>query len=463
MKIIGVTGSIGMGKSTVSNMLRDMGVPVHDADATVHKLLAAGGAGVTPVAAAFPAALVLNETGGAHIDRKALGAVVFNHPEKRKQLEDILHALIRADSDAFVAEKKAQGHALVALDIPLLFETGGEKRVDVILCVSAPADVQRARVLARPGMTEQRFAAVLAAQMPDAEKRSRAHHVVDTGQGLDHTRAALKKIVEQLSPPPPKTGVKPGFALLVAGIALSLVLGASAAFAKQPDATLVELYTSQGCSSCPPAEEHLTTLDQRDDVIVLAYHVDYWDSLLTFSGRWKDPFSKNEWTQRQTAFNKILSGGTRVYTPQMIVDGRFEGVGSEKGTIDGLINRAHAERQTQIDMTQSRGKDGVMAVTLRGAPVKLGANVGVIGGKTVDIYLANYIRNAATDIKAGENKGRVMRGTHIVQALTKIGTWYGGKMDFRYPLSQVDDQKGCVIFLQDRVNARILSAQECAQ
>lgn len=201
MIILGVTGSIGMGKSTVSKMLRDMGIPVHDADAAVHGLLAAGGAGVVPVGAAFPEALRTDAAGRAYIDRAALGAVVFADPSQKQVLEGILHPLVRDDSDAFCRRMKEAGHAVAALDIPLLFETGGEKRVDKILCVSASAAVQKQRVLARPGMTEERFNAVLAQQMPDAEKRKRADFVVTSDTSLDDTRAQLKKIVDTLVPP----------------------------------------------------------------------------------------------------------------------------------------------------------------------------------------------------------------------------------------------------------------------
>jgi dephospho-CoA kinase len=201
MIVLGVTGSIGMGKSTVSNMLQEMGIPVHDADATVHKLLAAGGKGVQPVAALFPDALAQDANGQDMIDRAALGKIVFADPAKKKQLEDILHPMVRDDSAAFKAEMEKAGHKVIVFDIPLLFETGGESRVDAVLCVSAAADVQKARVLARPGMTEERFNHVLSQQMPDAEKRARADYVVTTDISFDDTRAQLKTVLEKLQPP----------------------------------------------------------------------------------------------------------------------------------------------------------------------------------------------------------------------------------------------------------------------
>jgi len=201
MIVLGVTGSIGMGKSTVSNMLKDMGIPVHDADATVHKLLAAGGAGVGPVGKLFPESVLQDAQGQDFIDRKTLGQIVFGDAAKKKALEQILHPMVQQDSAAFRAEMEQKGHKLVVFDIPLLFETGGEKRVDAVLVVTAPADVQKARVMARPGMTEERFAHVLAQQIPDAEKRARADYIVTTDISLDDTREQLKKIVDTIVPP----------------------------------------------------------------------------------------------------------------------------------------------------------------------------------------------------------------------------------------------------------------------
>lgn len=196
--VIGLTGSIGMGKSTAANMLREMGIPVHDADLAVHALLAAGGKAVAAVGAIFPEAMKKNESGQDYIDRQALGRTVFSDPAKKKKLEDMLHPLVRAESDAFVAEMAQKNHKIVALDIPLLFETGGEKRVNTVICVSAPAEVQRARVLARPGMTPEKFERILADQLPDAEKRRRFDHVVESDKGLPEMRRQLERIVQQL-------------------------------------------------------------------------------------------------------------------------------------------------------------------------------------------------------------------------------------------------------------------------
>lgn len=201
MIVLGVTGSIGMGKSTVSEMLRAMGIPVHDADAAVHRLLAAGGAGVAPVAALFPDVLARDAQGRGYIDRAALGRIVFADADKKAALEGILHPMVRQDSADFRADMAGKGHALIVFDIPLLYETGGEGRVDAVLVVTAPLDVQKARVMARPGMTEERFQNILSQQMPDAEKRARADYIVTSDKGLDDMRAQLEKIVGGLRPP----------------------------------------------------------------------------------------------------------------------------------------------------------------------------------------------------------------------------------------------------------------------
>ena len=193
MLIIGLTGSIGMGKSLTSIMLRKMGCAVHSADAAVHRLLGPGGAAIEPVGALFPAARL-----GNMIDRKILSAEIFAAPAKRKQLEAILHPLVRLDEEQKITRAHAAGRKAIILDIPLLFETGAERRCDATLCVTAPAWVQRHRVLARPGMTPERFAQILAAQMPDADKRRRADHVIHTGFGRCLTWRQLKLVMVRL-------------------------------------------------------------------------------------------------------------------------------------------------------------------------------------------------------------------------------------------------------------------------
>jgi len=193
MIIVGLTGSIGMGKSTTAGLFAESGVPVYDADAEVRRLYAPGGAAVAPVGAAFPGVV---EAGA--VDRDRLGARVLGDPEALKQLNAIVWPLMGAARTTFLADAAAAKASLVVLDIPLLFETGGERHVDVTVVVSAPADVQRERVLARQGMTEAKFAAILKAQMPDAQKRQKADFVVDTSRGMADARAQVGAIITAL-------------------------------------------------------------------------------------------------------------------------------------------------------------------------------------------------------------------------------------------------------------------------
>jgi dephospho-CoA kinase len=193
MKILGLTGSIGMGKTTAAAELRRLGIPVHDADRAVHRLQASGGAAVAPIAGAFPTAV----KDGA-VDRPALGRIVFADAAALRRLEDIIHPLVRSAEKAFLACQRARGVPLVVLDIPLLFETGGEKRCDAVVVVTAPKFLQDSRVLKRPGMTRERLKDVLMRQMPDGEKRKRADYVVQTGLGRRHARNALLRIVKRL-------------------------------------------------------------------------------------------------------------------------------------------------------------------------------------------------------------------------------------------------------------------------
>ncbi|MCA0034926.1 dephospho-CoA kinase [Mesorhizobium sp. B263B2A] len=192
MIVLGLTGSIGMGKSTTAKMFAEAGVPVHDSDETVHRLYA--GKAAPLVEAAFP-----GTTAAGVVDRARLGARVLGDPAALKQLEAIIHPLVRADADAFLARHRTAGESIAVLDIPLLFETGGRNRVDKVVVVTAPAEVQRQRVLARPGMTEEKLAAILAKQVPDAEKRRLADFIIDTGEGMDAARAEVDAIIAELT------------------------------------------------------------------------------------------------------------------------------------------------------------------------------------------------------------------------------------------------------------------------
>lgn len=190
MKVIGLTGSIAMGKSAAANMFRRLGVPVRDSDATIHRLLAKGGAGVAPVAALFPGAIV----DGA-VDRRKLGAKVFADPAALAQLEAILHPLARLDLKAFLDFHRRRRAKRVVLDVPLLYETGLDALCDLVVVVSASPAIQRQRALARPGMTPEKLAGILARQMPDSEKRRRADIVAVTALGYLPTLRALKRAV----------------------------------------------------------------------------------------------------------------------------------------------------------------------------------------------------------------------------------------------------------------------------
>lgn len=189
---LGLTGSIGMGKSTTAAMFLEEGVPVWDADAAVHRLYARGGAGVAAIAGLRPEAVVDGE-----VSRAALKAWIDADPTALQRIEAVIHPLVAADREAFLAQATRDGADLVVLDIPLLFETGADAFMDATLVVTAPPEVQRARVLARPGMTEAQFAAICARQMPDAEKRARATHVIET-LTLEDTRAAVRNLAARI-------------------------------------------------------------------------------------------------------------------------------------------------------------------------------------------------------------------------------------------------------------------------
>lgn len=198
MIVIGLTGSIGMGKTVAAAMLESLRIPVHEADDEVHRLLAPGAPGAVAVGKVFPYFGYpqiydrKTKSGARSIKRAALGKVVFADDEKRERLEKILHPLVRDAQTQFIRRHKNLGAKMVALDIPLLFETGGEARVDYTLVVSAPLNVQRRRVMARPGMDEKKFRAILERQMPDGEKRARADYVIHTGLGRAQTMKELK-------------------------------------------------------------------------------------------------------------------------------------------------------------------------------------------------------------------------------------------------------------------------------
>jgi dephospho-CoA kinase len=192
MIVLGLTGSVAMGKSTTAGFFAEEGVPVHDADSVVHRLYE--GDAVPVVEAAFP-----GTTADGKIDRVKLGSRVMGDLAALRQLEAIVHPMVQDAERRFLADAEAKGAPVVVLDIPLLFETGGENRVDAVVVATAPAEVQRARAMSRSGMTEQRFAAMLARQMPDSEKRLRADFLVDTSRGFDDARAQVRAILDKVA------------------------------------------------------------------------------------------------------------------------------------------------------------------------------------------------------------------------------------------------------------------------
>lgn len=191
--IVGLTGSIGMGKTETAKLFARLGIPVHDADAVVHALYEKGGAGVEPIGKAFPEAVI-----NGRVDRAALAARLSGDEDAFQRLEAIVHPLVREAERSFLETAVKRGDGLVVLDIPLLFETGGNSRVDAVIVASAPAEIQRARVLAREGMTLEKLEAIHARQVPDVDKRAKADFVIETDKGLAHAFESVKQIIAQL-------------------------------------------------------------------------------------------------------------------------------------------------------------------------------------------------------------------------------------------------------------------------
>jgi dephospho-CoA kinase len=197
MIVLGLTGSIGMGKSTTAQLFAEAGVPVYDADAAVHRLYEAEAG--PAIEAAFP-----GTTTNGKVDRNRLSARVVHDPAAMKRLEEIVHPMLGASRQKFLWDAEQSGAAVAVVDVPLLFETGGEKRVDAVVVVTTTPEIQRERILARPNMTEEKLAAILARQMPDTEKRKRAHFVVDTSHGLDPVRARIRDILAEAAKMSPR-------------------------------------------------------------------------------------------------------------------------------------------------------------------------------------------------------------------------------------------------------------------
>jgi dephospho-CoA kinase len=197
MIVLGLTGSIGMGKSTTAKLFAEAGVPVYDADAAVHRLYE--GEAAPAIEAAFP-----GTTGDGKVDRVRLSARVVHDPAAMKKLEGIVHPMLGASRQEFLQDAERSGAPVAVIDIPLLFETGGEKRFDAVVVVTTSQELQRERILSRPNMSEEKLQAILARQVPDAEKRRRAHFVVDTSHGLDPVRARIRDILDQAAKMQPR-------------------------------------------------------------------------------------------------------------------------------------------------------------------------------------------------------------------------------------------------------------------
>ncbi len=226
---------------------------------------------------------------------------------------------------------------------------------------------------------------------------------------------------------------------------------ASNADFKKEDAIVVELFTSQGCSSCPPAEAFMRELSAREDVLTLEYHVDYWNDLLTFSGRWQDPYSKREWSQRQLAYNRALEDSERVFTPQAVVDGRFQGIGSRQSAIRDFIAQAQTTRARNILLEPKLDRAGKVTVRVDGpAPAH-----------PVSVVLVRFLHQTETKVTAGENKGDTLVSFNIVTSLMPLASWQGGPQDIEAQVPPVPPEESCAVLLQDPENMRILSARFC--
>jgi hypothetical protein len=231
----------------------------------------------------------------------------------------------------------------------------------------------------------------------------------------------------------------------------------SSASAQNSAPVVVELFTSQGCYSCPPAEAYLGELADRTDIVALEFHVDYWDSLTyMWHGQWKDPFSSPQYTARQRDYNVAIRGQSGVYTPQMIIDGRYEAVGSRRPQVADAIDRASQARKLEVAVAPASG-GGALEVTLSGSAG---------GADTGDVYLARFLDRAETEVKKGENHGKILVSRHIVRELRKLGGWRGTARKLRLPADALADNPdgkamGCAVLVQAPNHGRILGAALC--
>ncbi len=213
---------------------------------------------------------------------------------------------------------------------------------------------------------------------------------------------------------------------------------------------LVELFTSQGCSSCPPAQDYLRELAVRPDVVAIEFHVDYWDDLSTWHKAWKDVFSSRAATERQLSYNQKLFGSDRVYTPQMVVDGKFEGIGSRRYTIEQLLRKARAERTASVSVSAAVDKAGKLLVNLEGDAVK-----------PAHVMFVRLLKSAAIEISAGENKGERMESRNVAREWKPAGEWQGGRKIVTADVGPLDSSQTCAVFIQEKESFHILAATMC--
>ena len=230
-------------------------------------------------------------------------------------------------------------------------------------------------------------------------------------------------------------------------------LAASNAAFKSENAVVAELFTSQGCSSCPPAEAFMRELSLRDDVLTFEYHVNYWDDLATPAGRWKDPYSSDDWTRRQKDYNEKLAGSSRVFTPQIVVDGQFQDVGSHKKSITEMVEQAKVLRRLPAwQVTPVFTREGGVTVGINGRAVE----------RPLAVMLVRFHKRKETRVVSGENGGETLVSFNIVTSLMPLGAFSGGKKTLKVSAPPFTDGEGCAVLLQDPENMRIFAARFCS-
>lgn len=238
----------------------------------------------------------------------------------------------------------------------------------------------------------------------------------------------------------------------VAGLALAGTMHAhGAAFADSNPVTVIELFTSQSCYSCPPAEAYLGELSEEKDILALEYHVDYWDRLnYGRHGRWKDAFSTPEMTARQRDYNAEIRNTRNVYTPQMVIDGRDEAVGSRRGEVQNLITKLRKDDQPRVAVDVAAAEDGGVTVSL-----------GDVAGSQADVWLVTFIREVTTQVLRGENHGKTLTNHNIVRTVRHIGKWKGETAAFEVSGLKLEDGQGCAVLVQDGKVGPVLGAAYC--